>query len=129
MYRDSTLVQSTEQDDILRTARDVLVHTFFSERVEQPLFTQTWTKDAYDTMPDWFSTVFPHHLFHTHDPRFDNTVEDITHADVAAAILDMAPRKAGGPSGVTADMLKLAPPAIHALLASYMTAALQVTNS
>ena len=116
---------SSESEDILKTAREVLSHTFFSPRVTPPEFANTGKEDDYKTMPDWFKHIFKWDRINQQKKEYEPVTKAISEEEVSQAIRKMAPHKAGGPSGVTADMLKAAPPIIINLLAEYCTMALR----
>ena len=79
-------------------------------------------------MPDWFKHIFKWDCINQHKKEYKPVTNDISVEEISQAIKKMAPHKAGGPSGVTADMLKAAPPIILDLLAEYCTMALRAGN-
>lgn len=126
VYVDGELRLSNEQDDVLRVSRQIIKETFFEERVTQPSFTQTWAASDLDSMPAWTHSAFNMERIQQGktDPLFDTTTDEITMEELERAIKTTSPHKAGGPSGVTIDMIKAAPRQIWEALKDYINAAL-----
>ena len=104
---------SSDPEPVKALATKRISTTFYKQRIPIPKYVADATKAAWRKMPRKFRRIFKNIKVGGVDPALRNSMSEVTPSELKFALKRMGKNKSGGPSGLTAEMLLHAPPAVQ----------------
>ena len=96
---------SMDADATKALATERISNTFFKPRIPVPNYMHSPSTASWLQLPQWFRHTFRAVKEPRTNPIFHNTLRTVTMHDLTSALRHLGRNKAGGPSGLTTEML------------------------